>query len=97
MIFPDLCALYVRHCMQRGRENVGVHVWFCMCCVCIEASVQRDPSRPSIAIVLYISIGNSTVINPRDCHPMDVLRAMHWGVTEIQMQQADAKLEIHPQ
>lgn len=67
------------------------------CVVCIEVSVQRGPSRSSIAIVLYVSIGNSTVVNPRDWHPMDVLRVMLWGVSEIQMQQAEAKLEIHPQ
>lgn len=54
--------------------------------VCIRSISARDSSWSSIAIVLHVSIGNTTAVNPRDRHPTGrTSGGAVWRTREIQI------------
>lgn len=48
-----------------------------------------------IAIALHDSIGNSTVVNPRDQHPANVRQMVQRVICEDQIKEAKVKFEVH--
>lgn len=62
-----------------------------MCVFVCKSVGSEDPSRESIAKFLQVSIGDSSVVNPRDQHPVAVLPVMQWSIGEILVQQAEVK------
>lgn len=76
---------------KKEQEKNNLHVSLCVAAWSISA---RDPSWLSIAIVLLVSIGNSTVVNPRDQHPADEHRMVQRAACEKQNKQARVKSEV---